>query len=160
MDPAAEGATPPTDVVTDAAGTVTEADAAPETAAEPAFIEIWRPHRPGRRPDHRKGGRPHQRQENGRRDGASPQRADSEGRDARPPRRDRPAQGEEGRGDRQGRHQKGRPPRHGQGQRAERQDRPPRTDQRPERQKEADPLSPFAALAGLKAQLESQKRGN
>jgi ATP-dependent RNA helicase SUPV3L1/SUV3 len=140
-----------------------------EGAAEPAFIEIWRPHRQGRRPDHRKGGRP-QRQD-GRRDAAAPSAPQAEGRenrDSRPPRRERGGPGEvrqgSGRPDRDG---KGRPdrdgkgrPRHGEGGRPDRQDRPPRPERevRPERQKQADPLSPFAALAALKAQLESQKR--
>jgi ATP-dependent RNA helicase SUPV3L1/SUV3 len=151
------------------------ATASAETAAEPAFIEIWRPHRQGRRPDHRKGGRP-QRQE-ARRDADTPAVPQPvEGRDGRPPRRERGGQGEmrqasgrpnrdgqerDGRG-RPGRDDKGRP-RHGQGGRPDRQDRPdraprPEREVRPERQKQADPLSPFAALAALKAQLESQKR--
>jgi len=144
----------------------TDGEAAPEVAAEPAFIEIWRPHRQGRRPDNRKGGRPPQRQDN-RRDGAAPQARveGAEPRDARPPRRDRPEAGEPRQGGRPQRDDnRGGRPRHGQGGRQDRPDRqdraPPRPErqERPERQKQADPLSPFAALAALKAQLESQKR--
>ena len=130
--------------------------------AEPAFIEIWRPHRFGRRPDQRKG-RP-------RPAGGKPGRRRSRRRPRPkpgipvPPRRDRGR--DVRRAERPGGDQKGRPPRHGHGPRRDGQDRPPRPErqerpdrqERPERQKQADPLSPFAALAALKAQLEAQKR--
>jgi ATP-dependent RNA helicase SUPV3L1/SUV3 len=131
-----------------------EAPAA-EAAAEPAFIEIWRPHRFGRRPDQRNKGRPRPAAE------ARPegQPAQAEAGDSRPPRHDRRKGAR--RAERPEGSQRGRPSRHG--PRKDGQDRPPRPDrqerqERPERQKQADPLSPFAALAALKAQLEAQKR--
>jgi len=141
-----------------------ESEAAPEAAAEPAFIEIWRPQRQGRRPDQRRGGRPHQRSDL-RRDAAPAEGASGDGQ--APRRNHRPGHGDKRRDDRRdersGRNDKGRP-RHGaQGGGPQRQQdrgsRPPERQERPERQKQADPLSPFAALAALKAQLESQKRG-
>ncbi|MCB1500488.1 MAG: DEAD/DEAH box helicase [Bauldia sp.] len=153
---AAGGAEAPS--ATDAESTPVEGavpEAAPADAApapeEPAFIEIWRPQRAGRRPDQRRG-----RPQNGRADGQSAEPV-SDG--ARPPRRERGGEGRQG--GRPPRDGKGRPPRQGPrhdrpGQPA-REARPERQD-RPERQKQADPLSPFAALAALKAQLESQKR--
>lgn len=119
--------------------------------AEPAFIEVWRPQRFGRRPDQRKG-RP--RPSEGRQD-ARPAPAEAGG--SRPPRYDRRKDARHA--ERPGGEHKGRPPRHGP-RRDGHQDRPPRSErpERPERQKQADPLSPFAALAALKAQLEAQKR--
>jgi ATP-dependent RNA helicase SUPV3L1/SUV3 len=142
-----------------AAGPPVEGEAAPtgeapaaEAVAELAFIEIWRPHRFGRRPEQRNKGRPRHSGET-RPEG---QPAQTEAGASRPPRHDRRkdvrhAERPEG-------SQKGRPPRHG--PRRDGQDRPPRPErqERPERQKQADPLSPYAALAALKAQLEAQKR--
>ena len=131
--------------------------AEPAAAAEPVFIEIWRPHRVGRRPDQRGRGRQRPSGE-ARPDGSQGQ---PEARDGRAPRQERGkdarrSEGESG--------HKGRPPRHGprrdahdRSGRPDRQGRPPRQE-RPERQKQADPLSPFAGLAALKAQLEAQKR--
>jgi ATP-dependent RNA helicase SUPV3L1/SUV3 len=129
------------------------ADAA--STSEPAFIEVWRPHRFGRRPDQRRG-RPKPSHEARPRDAVSGEASPADGERQRSSRRDRPRDAL--RADRQGGDHKGRPPRHG--PRPDRGDRPPRPEreQRPERQKQADPLSPFAALAALKAQLEAQKR--
>ncbi len=138
-------------------------DAAPaEAPAEPAFIEVWRPGRPGgqQRP-HRRERRPERaapsestspteaappaegearppRQPNRRNvRSAKPQphdRADRPDRPDRPPRRDRP--------DRRERPQGG----------------PPQAAPRPERREKApDPDSPFAALAALKARLEGRE---
>ncbi len=146
----------------------TEAPAAPETPAEPAFIEVWRPGRPGghqrqhrreRRPEHAAPSEvtPHaeatpqadgearpQRQPNRRRGrSAKPHphdRADRPDRPDRPPRRDRPD-----RPDRPNRRER---PQGG----------PPQAAQRPERKEKApDPDSPFAALAALKARLEGRE---
>ncbi|WP_029005975.1 helicase-related protein [Azorhizobium doebereinerae] len=64
----------------------------------------------------------------------------------RPPRNDRPFRG---------------PPREGEaprGPRPERTERPPQHQER-RREKQADPDSPFAALAALKARLEAEKKG-
>jgi ATP-dependent RNA helicase SUPV3L1/SUV3 len=136
-----------------------------DVAAEPAFIEIWRPHRFGRRPEQRKGRpRPSRDGPQEARPEAQSVPAQAEAGDSRPPRRDRGK--DVRRAERPGGDQKGRPPRHGHGPRRDGQDRPPRPErqerpdrqERPERQKQADPLSPFAALAALKAQLEAQKR--
>ena len=148
-----------------------QAEAAePEAPAEPAFIEVWRPQRQGRRPDQRRGGRPNQRAEH-RRDGASAEGAAAA--DGQAPRHDRQSRGDRHRDDRpgsnKGRGDKGRNERndrndrgrqrHGQhGGPPRQQDRSARPPERPERPKQADPNSPFAALAALKAQLESQKR--
>jgi len=124
-----------------------EADA---TQAEPAMIEIWRPGRS----EHR---RPHPR--HGRHDAGE-----------RPEGKPRPHQGrrhdraEGGRKDGDGQAGfKGKGARHGKGARKDdhRRDEARREESRrpPERrERPIDPNSPFAALAGLKAQLESGKR--
>jgi ATP-dependent RNA helicase SUPV3L1/SUV3 len=136
-----------------------EEPTAEATTAEPAFIEIWRPHRFGRRPDQRNKGRQRPAGE----PQAAAQPAPTEGAQPRPPRHER--RRDERRGERAGGDHKGRPPRHGPRREESRQDRPRQQTpvraerpERPERQKQADPLSPFAALAALKAQLEAQKR--
>ncbi|HET7715161.1 MAG TPA: helicase-related protein [Bauldia sp.] len=120
-------------------------------ASEPAFIEIWRPQRFGRKPDHRK---PRHRPA-GEARAAQPGAEPGDGRQERPPRRDRPRDARPNERPEGG--HKGRGPRHG--PQPGRSDRPrPEREPRVERQKQADPLSPFAALAALKAQLEAQKR--
>jgi ATP-dependent RNA helicase SUPV3L1/SUV3 len=120
------------------------AEAAPPDGgaeAEPAFIEVWRPGRS----DHR---RPRQRRPERRAKPADGQAAPSpdargEGAEApgpRPPRRDR----------------KGKRPSDG-NRRPRTADGPARAPA-PRRDKPADPDSPFAALAALKAQLEAKSR--
>jgi len=100
---------------------------------DPAFIEVWRPQRSGR-PGERGNGRKKQ--------AGHP-----------PPRRGKQAApGANGKPDRQGR-----PERRKDGLR-DSGPRPPR--QREERQKPVDPNSPFAALAALKAELESRDQEN
>jgi ATP-dependent RNA helicase SUPV3L1/SUV3 len=141
----------------------TSVDAAPaETPApaspEPQFIEIWRPGRAHRGP--RRERNEHRRREHqpaAKVEGAPPQAA---GADGQPP-----AEGAEA--PRRERHRHRRPDRKPDGQhrdhrrpdrpREERRERPEAAaPRRPE--KVADPNSPFAALAALKAQLENQNR--
>lgn len=100
-----------------------------DEAEEPAFIEIWRPARSGRR----QGGPRHRQKQ-----GEAPQR---EARDGKHDRRPRKAKG----GDR-----KRKFPGNGKGK------PPPRSNDAP-RRSEPDPNSPFAALAALKADLEQNK---
>jgi ATP-dependent RNA helicase SUPV3L1/SUV3 len=152
-----------------------EAAPAPAAVEEPAFIEVWRPGRSSERPRHSKP-RHQRRPERAAAEVATasvmPAQAEgvaAEGAEAPPP---------------QHQHRKPRPPRHrkeGQagyeGQprqpRQERQQRPPRRDRdrdrdnraavakpRPpeRREKVADPNSPFAKLAALKAQLEADSK--
>ena len=146
-------------VVADGEAVSTEL-AASQAETEPAFIEIWRPQRFGRRPDQQRKPRPQpSRDTPPQGDAAAPASTDAQG--PRPPRRDHRKDAR--RSERPGGDQPGRPQRHG--PRPERsarpdrqQDRPNRQERPPERQKQADPLSPFAALAALKAQLEAQKR--
>ncbi|MFG1303759.1 helicase-related protein [Xanthobacter autotrophicus] len=149
--------------------------------AEPEMIEVWRPGRPpgaprrerpqgegrrfgGERKDgeRREGGRDNERRGE-RRDGRPPHRRPAEApaaeagapgtegeRAPRPPRGDRPF-----RGPREGEGNRGPRPEHRADQRAEH--RPPQQERR--RDKPADPDSPFAALAALKARMESEKKG-
>ncbi|MET3353894.1 UNVERIFIED_ORG: ATP-dependent RNA helicase SUPV3L1/SUV3 [Xanthobacter viscosus] len=149
--------------------------------AEPEMIEVWRPGRPpgaprrerpqgegrrfgGERKDgeRREGGRDNERRGE-RRDGRPPHRRPAEApaaeagapgtegeRAPRPPRGDRPF-----RGPREGEGNRGPRPEHRADQRAEH--RPPQQERR--RDKPADPDSPFAALAALKARLEAEKKG-
>ncbi|MFG1282706.1 helicase-related protein [Xanthobacter autotrophicus] len=149
--------------------------------AEPEMIEVWRPGRPpgaprrerpqgegrrfgGERKDgeRREGGRDNERRGE-RRDGRPPHRRPAEApaaeagapgtegeRAPRPPRGDRPF-----RGPREGESNRGPRPEHRADQRAEH--RPPQQERR--RDKPADPDSPFAALAALKARMESEKKG-
>ncbi|MFG1266528.1 helicase-related protein [Xanthobacter sp. DSM 14520] len=146
--------------------------------AEPEMIEVWRPGRPpgaprrdrpqgeGRRfggerkdGDRREGGKDNERRGE-RRDGRPPHRRPVEApgaaagapgtegeRAPRPPRGDRPPF----RGPREGEGNRGPRPEH----RADQ--RPPQQERR--RDKPADPDSPFAALAALKARLEAEKKG-
>ena len=126
-----------------------EATAAPpgeESAPEePAFIEIWRPQRSGR-PAGRRGGQDRQ--------GQQERQAQDKPADRPRPRRGKPPgsdAGDNGQKHRQRRPRhadKGGEPRDGG------KERPPRV--REERQKPVDPNSPFAALAALKARLESR----
>ncbi|MCG5234376.1 helicase-related protein [Xanthobacter oligotrophicus] len=148
--------------------------------AEPEMIEVWRPGRPpgaprrdrpqgeGRRfgdrkeGDRREGGKDNERRGE-RRDGRPPHRRPAEApaaaagapgaegeRAPRPPRGDRPF-----RGPREGEGNRGPRSEHRADQRAEH--RPPHQERR--RDKPADPDSPFAALAALKARLEAEKKG-
>ncbi|WP_188410754.1 helicase-related protein [Agaricicola taiwanensis] len=130
--------------------------------AEPAMIEIWhpgrrhdRPARPHGRPQHRNQPREGQSREQQPRDGA---------------RRDGARHGE-GRADAEGRNQqRARPPRDkkrwetsspgkgGQQRHADQRRDEPRRE--PRRERQADPNSPFAALAALKSRLETEGSGN
>jgi ATP-dependent RNA helicase SUPV3L1/SUV3 len=126
----------------------------PALAAEPAFVEIWRPGRPNRdrRPANRDRRPAEPRTEPGPGDLQDKTEATRPA-EHRPPRRE--------------------PQRHPRGDRGDRRDR--RDRPRPERRdqqrpvvitaqgnstanKVADPNSPFAALAALKAQLEARQR--
>ncbi|ACS42445.1 helicase-related protein [Methylorubrum extorquens] len=145
----------------------TEADAAAEPAA-PETVEVWHLHRPQRHTGPRPGrgqGRPEGRQD-GRQEGRQDGRQDGRRNDGpRRPREDRPEGGRparaDGRGDsrREGQGEGG-PRREHQGgrNRPDRRDenRRPNPEQRPpRRERQPDPDSPFAALAALKAKLES-----
>lgn len=158
-------------------GEVAPADAA-SAEADAALIEVWRPGRPPGAPRReRSHGAPGQRQGGEeRRDGRPPQRqgkrlnlpnqpGEGGGRGPqgdRPARQDRPQgdrpQGDRPRGDRpfQDRQNRNRP--EGEGQRGPRPERV-QVHQDRRRDKPADPDSPFAALAALKARLEADKKG-
>ena len=136
----------------------------PAAAAEPVVVEVWRPARAEgrRRPHerHRERRRPHRTEappaaERGESQ-PQPQNAEAPAAQAadtastrpdRPPRHRRRPDGEHRRDrpDRPPREQDRRPP------------RPARFDRR-EREKQPDPNSPFAKLAGLKAQLEAEAK--
>ncbi|GEP04960.1 helicase-related protein [Methylobacterium oxalidis] len=153
------------------------AEAPPAEAAEPVAIEVWHLHR-HQRPAHQRQNRPRGQQGRGReaaqgggrQDGTRRQDGENRGenRGERGPDRQRahggegrgrPPQGErpEGRREGGGRRDRfeggrGRPDR-----RDENRQAGPREDQRPPRRERApDPDSPFAKLAALKAQLESE----
>ena len=146
----------------------TAADAEPAEPAAPETVEVWHLHRPQRHagPRHGRGqGRQDNRQEGrqeGRQDGRQGERR---GDGPRRPREDRPEGGRparaEGRGDgRRDGQGEGGPRRDHQGprNRPDRRDdnRRPNAEQRPpRRERQPDPDSPFAALAALKAKLES-----
>jgi ATP-dependent RNA helicase SUPV3L1/SUV3 len=135
--------------------------APPTTPSAPLFIDIWRPggrhhDRPRREERNREQRRPprHRRPETPAAAdapaipaAASPEAPPAE---TRPPRheRHRDKRRHDGGGKRDGQRRDGnRPP-------------PPITERKPERrEKQADPDSPFAALAALKAQLEAKERG-
>jgi ATP-dependent RNA helicase SUPV3L1/SUV3 len=162
----AELQSPPIEPLTGSAA-AEETPAAPIAAAdmppapeEPAMIEVWRPGRPSERPRHGKPRR-HRRQDQSPAEAASPTEipAPAEGAaaaSAEPQRKPRPPHPRK--------ETKGGPARH------QRQDRAPRRErdrgsfaqQRPperrEREKVADPNSPFAKLAALKAQLEADTK--
>ncbi len=150
---------PPAEIIT---------DPAPETPAEPAFIEVWRPGRGDRpRQQHRPQGQQRRHDHNQpaaaapqatAADGAAPEAGAADGKTEESPRhRDRPPRRSQ-RPDKPRREASGdnRPPRDN--------NRPPRDNNRPpqqqqaapKREKRADPDSPFAALAALKARLEGK----
>ncbi|ACK85622.1 helicase-related protein [Methylorubrum extorquens] len=145
----------------------TEADAAAEPAA-PETVEVWHLHRPQRHTGPRPGrgqGRPEGRQD-GRQEGRQDGRQDGRRGDGpRRPREDRPEGGRPARADGRGESRRegqgeGGPRREHQGgrNRPDRRDenRRPNPEQRPpRRERQPDPDSPFAALAALKAKLES-----
>ncbi len=157
----------------DAAGTDSAEPVAAETdAAEPEMIEIWRPARKAREGDHRPQRGGNRGNQNRRGAAAAAPAAATQGErrgDDRRPRREN-ERGSEGnreqrrpRGD-DNRGHKGRD-RDGRRDRQERREgggaarfstEAPKTDRR---NKTADPNSPFAALAALKAELESKDRG-
>ncbi|HZR63474.1 MAG TPA: helicase-related protein [Xanthobacteraceae bacterium] len=133
-------------------------------AAEPALVEVWRPARAeGRR-------RPHERHRERRRPRRTEASAAPENAEAQPPPQNAEVPAEQAadapstRPDRPPRHRRRPDGEH----RRDRPDRPPREqDRRPprparfdrrEREKQPDPNSPFAKLAGLKAQLEAEAK--
>ncbi|MCP1557801.1 UNVERIFIED_ORG: ATP-dependent RNA helicase SUPV3L1/SUV3 [Methylobacterium sp. SuP10 SLI 274] len=146
----------------------TEADTAAAEPAAPESVEVWHLHRPQRHTGPRPGrgqGRPEGRQD-GRQEGRQDGRQDGRRNDGpRRPREDRPEGGRparaDGRGDsRRDGQGEGGPRREHQGgrNRPDRRDenRRPNPEQRPpRRERQPDPDSPFAALAALKAKLES-----
>ena len=158
-----------------------------QPAEEPALVEVWRTGRPEgrRRPRdrHRQHDKPGRTDEARRTsdqapaiaaggEAAAPAEQPTDGAPGKPGRRHRHRyQGGERQGDRQGDRQGERQEaRHGDrhGERRDRPDRPPRDRERPqqrparferrERDKAPDPNSPFAKLAGLKAQLEAEAK--
>jgi ATP-dependent RNA helicase SUPV3L1/SUV3 len=148
--------------------------AEPEAPAEPDMIEVWRPAPAGGRRNEARGPRRRSDARNATGDvTAAPQvgeerheradRPDRSDQSGRPPRPDRPDRAP--RPDRPPR--KGRP-RHERNESDERRPRPShrrdegaqhRSDQapRPQRERPADPDSPFAALAALKREMEKSK---
>lgn len=145
-----------------------EAASAEEAApAEPETVVVWRQ---GRREPRQRHGRPNQRGDQRRRDGGKGAlgqgQAQGEGqrpaRDERGPRPDKPREERFGKGKRgEGKRGEGRSDRGegGRGPRPPREDRGPRREGAPpreRREKQADPDSPFAKLAALKAQLENK----
>ncbi|CAO4153500.1 Helicase C-terminal domain-containing protein [Methylorubrum thiocyanatum] len=165
----------PTEATTEAPAAETAAADAGSEPAEPAApetVEVWHLHRPQRHAGQRQGrgqGRPDGRQD-GRQEGRQDGRPDGRhgerrGDGPRRPREDRPEGGRparaegrgEGRRDNQGEggprrdHQgpRNRPDRRDENRRPNAEARPPRRERQP------DPDSPFAALAALKAKLES-----
>jgi len=157
----ADGTPEPTDAAATTADGAAEQNA---VAAEPALVEVWRPARPeGRR-------RPRERHREQRRaprtevsataehaagqpqtqnaePAAEPAADSTSRRPDRPPRHRRRPDGE---------HRRERP----ETSRREQDRRPPRPARfdRREREKQPDPNSPFAKLAGLKAQLEAEAK--
>ena len=154
----------------DAAPEAIAEDVAPEAPPEPAFIEVWRPGRPGRQQgDHQ---RQHRRERRPPHGTAGEPRTDGAPRTEAAPPADGEPQPQHQPNRRRGRSGKPRPhdrtDRPDRPDRPERRDRPDRRDRpqggppqgagRPERkEKVADPLSPFAALAALKARLEGRE---
>ncbi|MBP2150296.1 helicase-related protein [Xanthobacter flavus] len=175
------------EAVEGAAEIVAEGAAAEAAPAEPELIEVWRPGRPpgaprrerpageGRRFGDRPGGdRGERGGEKGggrgeRRDGRPPHRRPEQApaeagapegeRAPRPPRGDRPFRGpREGEGNREHRNEGHRNEGHRGPRPEQRADNRPAHQER-RREKPADPDSPFAALAALKARLEAEKKG-
>ncbi|MGW5957881.1 helicase-related protein [Methylorubrum thiocyanatum] len=171
---AADSALPTEETNEAPAAETAAADAGTEPAepAAPETVEVWHLHRPQRHAGQRQGrgqGRPDGRQD-GRQEGRQDGRPDGRhgerrGDGPRRPREDRPEGGRparaegrgEGRRDGQGEggprrdHQgpRNRPDRRDENRRPNAEARPPRRERQP------DPDSPFAALAALKAKLES-----
>ena len=143
------------------------AEGAPGTAEiqpdEPEFIEVWRPGRSG-------DGRPRQRDrrpERGRQRNANAPAGEAAAPQGREDSRKRgEAAGDESRTERReqrGNRRKGKPGRPRQRDGGERHERPQAAQPRPrpERpEKKADPDSPFAALAALKARMEGREDNN
>ncbi|MFG1300976.1 helicase-related protein [Xanthobacter sp. V3C-3] len=141
--------------------------------AEPEMIEVWRPGRPPGAPrrerpqgeGRRFGGRPGGERREGGREGGKEGERGGERREGRPPHRrpEQPSAEAGAEGERPPRPPRGerppRPQREGEGNRPQRgaEHRPAHQDRR--RDKPADPDSPFAALAALKARLEAEKKG-
>lgn len=152
---------------------VVEGETVDGAPAEPEMIEVWRPGRPPGAP---RRDRPHgQRHEGQRHEGQRPEGQRFGGKDGE--RKDGHRRGErrfeggqrrsEGAPAEAGEAERApRPPRGDRPQRGPREDkRPPRNEHRPphqerRRDKPVDPDSPFAALAALKARLESEKKGS
>jgi ATP-dependent RNA helicase SUPV3L1/SUV3 len=169
-EPVAEAAAEVAETAVEAEGQVEDAveaaveaadEAAPEAPAEPVLIEIWKPHRQhhGRRPGGEQRGR------GGPRRGAGGPRAETAGGEApaqaeggeRPRRDDRPEGGRprfEGKRRFEGKFEGKRRDESKPGDR----DRPFQGEKRPPREKKADPDSPFAKLAALKAELEAKNQ--
>ncbi|MDQ0313812.1 helicase-related protein [Amorphus orientalis] len=150
----AEPATPSADV----------ADATPEASAEPAMIEVWRPGR-RRRPEHHRDRRSEGQGEGPRRGRGGPRRGDQKGQGAGQDQAGG-AQARTGGGpDRKRGGEKSHYPGKGGGKRPNQQakgggNKPPqRGSGPPEREKKADPDSPFAKLAELKRNMERDKGG-
>ncbi len=163
MLPAAEA--PPTEPAIAAPEEVPRADSAATATApaiateEQAFIEVWRPGRPSERPRHgkpRRQRRPEQATAEGAAAGAVPAPAEAaaaQGAET-PHRKPRPQRHRHEHKDKE-RSGQGRPPR-----RESQRDRGAIAKPRPQerREKIADPNSPFAKLAALKAQLEADTK--
>lgn len=162
--PSLEAAAPEAgaEVAADAVATEPEAAAEPVEALEDREVDVWRPgrgdrprhgdHRGDQRQDHRgeRRGGPHRGA--AARSGETGEAAASEGRGQRPQddrRQDRRPQGDRREERRFGDRRDGRP----NDRNAERA-----ADRAPRKEKVADPNSPFAALAALKASLEQQKK--
>lgn len=145
------------------------AEAVEGAPAEPEMIEVWRPGRPPGAPrrdrpqrgGERFGGKDGERKEGGHRRGG--ERREGGPGHRRPERNDQApaAEGAAPEGER--------PPRPPRGERPQRgprdENRGPRNEHRPahqerRRDKPVDPDSPFAALAALKARMETDKKGN
>lgn len=148
--------------------------AEPEAPAEPVLIEVWKPQRHhGRRNDQHQnrrpgggrnfGGRPHQGQGQGQQaNRPAPQAGEGavEGaQNAERPRRDDHQKPRfEGRRDGARKFEGKFEGKFDGKRRDDRGDRPQNFEKRPPREKQADPDSPFAKLAALKAELESKNR--
>ncbi len=163
---AAEEAAPAveSEIVAEAEGEAAEAAPADEPApTEPATIEVWKPQRHhGRRREHDQ--RP-QRRPGGRGFAGRPQAAPGENQGAQAqagegaPARERSHRPEGGKPRFEGRRDQRRFDGKFDGKRRESMsggDRPPHHEKRPPREKQADPDSPFAKLAALKAELEAK----
>jgi ATP-dependent RNA helicase SUPV3L1/SUV3 len=122
------------------------AETAPSLPAEPIFVEIWRP---GRRP-HRddRPARPRSRAARPPRQQPAPPAQPAETA-PQAPSEDRPPRRKHGGGKRERRREESHP-----------QAMPQKPPDNGRREKPIDPDSPFAALAGLKAELEARKRGS